>query len=555
MRPMRRTLTLALVLTALAVFSLTLSLPGALAQSADRLRVAPGPVTVRENPSNGSPKVMSLKSGQRVRIDYEADGWVAVFPPDQKNRAESSALGYVRLSDLRLAGPLDLKRDPSGKDEPKASEKAKEKEADKEKDKDKKKSDKAKTAAERRKEAKAAKAEAERERKEAAKEAKAAKNVKEGKALKVTGGKGAVSRDEMPATPQQKATVRTASVVVEKPVDPEQRAAAKAALAEAKSEARPEAKAEAKPEAKAEAKPAPKAKPASPPPPPAPKEEDFGVIRMPDRPLAVRSARTKDSEFKKLLQPGQKVRTDFHSDGFFAVFAPEERVRDIKRAWGYGRDKYLFTEKELAERGFHTPPSPAKPEAKADDKPEAKPEPKPEPKPVGHSAPVEPRKPAPQPEHRNATAPAPVSSPVATAAAPVAAQPAPAQPMPVPSVQEKKPAPAQAEPAPAPAPTSASGDEVLGYSLLERREDPLRPLAPVMLRVRLETAQAPAQETLRRVVREIWKGERRKADEVVMEVFLQGMDSTSLAYAVARFGPDGKIRELYWRDSLVPRKR
>ncbi len=547
MRPMRRTLTLALVLTALAVFSLTLSLPGALAQSADRLRVAPGPVTVRENPSNGSPKVMSLKSGQRVRIDYEADGWVAVFPPDQKNRAESSALGYVRLSDLRLAGPLDLKRDPSGKDEPKAAEKAKDKEKDA--DKDKKKSDKAKTAAERRKEAKAAKAEAERERKEAAKEAKAAKNVKEGKALKVAGGKGAVSRDEMPATPQQKATVRTASVVVEKPVDPEQRAAAKAALAEAKSEARPEAKPEARPEAKAEAKPAPKAKPASPPPPPpVPKEEDFGVIRMPDRPLAVRSARTKDSEFKKLLQPGQKVRTDFHSDGFFAVFAPEERVRDIKRAWGYGRDKYLFTEKELAERGFHTPPSPAKPEAKPEDKPEPKPETKPEPKPepkpeikpVGHSAPVEPRKPAPQPEHKNATAPAPV-----------AAQPAPAQPMPVPSVQEKKPAPAQAEPAPAP----VGGDEVLGYSLLERREDPLRPLAPVMLRVRLETAQAPSQETLRRVVREIWKGERRKADEVVMEVYLQGMDSTSLAYAVARFGPDGKIRELYWRDSLVPRKR
>lgn len=531
---MRRTLIFALLLTVLAVFSLTLPLPGALAQAADRLRVAPGPVAVRENPSNGSPKVMSLKSGQRVRIDYEADGWVAVFPPEQKNRAESSALGYVRLSDLRLAGPLDLKRDPAGKDAPKAAEqeKSRAKEKDADKDKDRKKSDKAKTAAERRKEAKAAKEEAkaaERERKEAA------RNVKEGKALKVAGGKGAVSRDEMPATPQQKATVRTASVVVEKPVDPEQRAAAKAALAEAK----PEAKAGAKPDAKAEAKPVA-------PPPPAPKEEDFGVIRMPDRPLAVRSARTKDSEFKKLLHPGQKVRTDFHSDGFFAVFAPEERVRDIKRAWGYGRDKYLFTEKELAERGFHTPPDQAKPEAPAETKSEPKPE-KPEAKPAALAVPVEPRKPAPQPEHRNATAPAP-AAPVAPAAAPVAAPPAPAQP-----VQEKRPvtAPAQAEPASAP----AGGDDVLGYSLLERREDPLRPLAPVVLRVRLDTAQAPAPETLRRVVREIWKAERRKADEVVMEVFLTGMDSTSLAYAVARFGSDGKIRELYWRDSLAPRKR
>lgn len=528
--PMRRILPFALLLAALAAFSIST----ALAQAGDRLRVAPGTVAVRENPSNGSPKVMSLKPGQRVRIDYEADGWVAVFPPEQKNRAESAALGYVRLSDLRLAGPLDLKRDPNGapvKDEAKASEKNR--------DADKKKSDKGKTAAERRKEAKAA---AERERKEAAKEAKAAKNVKEGKALKVAGGKGALARDEMPTTPQQKATVRTASVVVEKPVDPEQRAAVKAALAEAKAEAKGEARQD-------------KPKPA-----PAPKEEDFGVIRMPDRPLAVRAARTKDSEFKKLLQPGQKVRTDFHSDGFFAVFAPEERVRDIKRAWGYGRDKYLFTEKELAQRGFYSPPGQpkpeskpeikpeSKPETKPESKPEAKPEAKPEPKaearPAAPAAPVEPKKPAPQPEHRNATAPAAPAA--ATVPVPPAAQPV-AQA--APQAPERKPAPVQAEPAP------ATADEVLGYSLLERREDPLRPLAPVQLRVRLETAHAPSQETLRRVVREIWKGERRKADEVVMEVYLLGMDSTSLAYAVARFGPDGKIRELYWRESLAPRKR
>lgn len=545
----RRVLTLFVLLAVLAACLA----PAILAQGADRMRVAPGPVAVRENPSVGSPKVMSLKAGQRVRVDYEADGWVAVFPPEQKNRAESSALGYVRLGDLRLAGPLDLRRDGAAPEKDKGEAKAAAP-AEKEKEKDKRKADKPKTAAEKKREAKEAKAALEKARKDA-------------KALK-TAPKGALTRDELLATPQQKATVRTSSVVVEKAVDKAPEAAPKAAdskLADAKpvDAKSTEAAAKLADQKAAEAKspePAPRSAPKPAPPKPAPpKEEDFGVIRVPDRPLAVRAARNKDSEFKKLLQPGQRVRTDMQADGFYAVFAPEERVRDIKRAWGYGRDKYLLTEKEFAARGAAYPPTtaPAAPAAAPVGVPADKPA-------QPAAAPSATAAQAPQPEIKPETRPeAKAPAPEPRKFTPPRAEPAPAvEPAPKPASQafpEHKPAqpaqPVQMVAAPGNGAPASAGEEVVGYALMERREDPLRPLAPVLVRVRLDTASAPAQETLRRVVREIWKAERRKADEVVMEVYLTGMDSASLAYAVARFGPDGRIRELHWRDSLVPKKR
>lgn len=245
-----------------------------------------------------------------------------------------------------------------------------------------------------------------------------------------------------------------------------------------KPEAEPAAKPEAKSEAKAEARPEESAKPAKPTKPmkpmmPTKPAAEFGELRVADRRLMVRAAPDKDSAFRRLLQPGQKVRVDFHTDGWYAVFDPAERIRELPRAWGYGRDKYLVPEAE-----YSGPP--------------------------------------PEPEAAKAEPSRPGSRP----------------------------------------------DDAVGYAVLERKDDtrkaaarkdgkrpPAQPAAT--LRVRLDLAQPPAQDTLRKIVREIWKAERRKNEDLRLEVLLQGMDAHGLAYAVARFHEDGRVREFWWREVVL----
>lgn len=251
---------------------------------------------------------------------------------------------------------------------------------------------------------------------------------------------------------------------------------------------RPDAVAEAKPAAAATAKKPEKSpekaaekaseKPAKPeaqakPEAPAKPAAEFGEIRVADRMLMVRAARDKDSAFRRLLRPGQKVRVDFQADGWYAVFDPAERVRELSRAWGYGRDKYL-----VPEAAYAAPPA--------------------------------------EPESSRA-------------------------------------APAKAEHKP---------DEAVGYAVIERKDDIRKDAAAkagkrvaaqtaATLRVRLDLAQPPAQDTLRKVMREIWKAERRKNEDLRLEVLLQGMDAHGLAYAVARFHEDGRVREFWWREVVL----
>ncbi len=207
--------------------------------------------------------------------------------------------------------------------------------------------------------------------------------------------------------------------------------------------------------------------------------QSFGEIRVADRQMAVRAGRDKDSDFLRLLNAGQRVRVDMQADGWFAVFAPDETVRDLSRAWGYGRDKYLVPEKAYA----------------------------------GH-------------------------------------------PLPEPAEAPAKEAPAKSgqKPGAAAAATAAGGDAV-SYSVLARQVDRLRPLAPVVLRVRLDMPAPPAAEILRKVVREIWKAERRKNEDLQVEVLLPGMDQNGLAFAVARFYEDGRLKEFWWREVLLRTKR
>jgi len=191
----------------------------------------------------------------------------------------------------------------------------------------------------------------------------------------------------------------------------------------------------------------------------APAAKPSAEIRVADRQLAVRAARDKDSEFKRLLRPGQRVRVDHQQDGWFAVFDPAEKSRDLAKAWGYGRDKYLVPEAEYA-------PPPAE-----------------------------------------GTDPVHKSKPGET--------------------------------------------EAVGYAVLERKAASRKAGGAVTLRVRLDQSRPPAADALRKIVREIWKAERKKNEDLQLEVLLTGMDAHALAYAVARFHDDGRIREFWWREVVL----
>lgn len=215
----------------------------------------------------------------------------------------------------------------------------------------------------------------------------------------------------------------------------------------------------------------------------------FGELRVADRALSVRAQRDKESEFKRLLQPGQRVRVDFLEDGWFAVFDPEEKTRDLARAWGYSRDKYLVPEGSYVG---------VPPEAVSN-------------VPAGRPAPA-----------------------VPAASAPAAAAHA-----------------AQAQTASALAKgqkAKAEGD--VGYAVLTRKEDRKKP-PTVTLRVRLDLARPPAPEALRKIAREIWKAERKKDENLQLELLLNGMDAGGLAYAMARFHEDGRLREFWWREVVL----
>lgn len=333
-----------------------------------RVYTVGGKVPVRENPSEGALTVRVLNPGQKVRVDFEEDGWAAVFDPAEKVRSEVRASGYVRLAELRSGARAEPGQRP--------------------------------------------------EKSEAS------------------------AKPEASVKPEG-----STKIEVSKKTD-------KATKAEASDKGR---KKEFKKPQQA---------------------QEFGEIRVPDRKLVVRAKRDKDSDFVRLLRPGQRVRVDFQEDGWFAVFDPAEKARDLSRAWGYGRDKYLIPEKD-------------------------------------YKGEIEP-----------AAAPA---APTTRETRDVSAKPTPKR--------------------------EAGDDEAVGYSVLERHVDHLRPLAPVVLRVRLEVQAPPQPEALRKVMREIWKAERRKSEDLTLEVLLPGMDKNGLAYGVARFHDDGRIREFWWRDVVLRNKR
>ena len=479
-----------------------------------RLRAATGSVAVRENPDNNAVKVRVLKAGQVVRVDYESDGWVAIFDPAEKKRSESSAWGYVHMDQLRLAGPLDL---PRGGNAPAAS------------------------AALARIEV--AKGQGEQEKNTAEdsprpdEKAKATKSVVAHK----EDGKTAVKAEDKPKPDAKKEAKSEAKAKPEKKSKQENtQAAAKGKAGKASTAEKDATKDKVKPEAK-----------------------PFGEIRVADRDLAIRAKPDKDSEFVTLLRPGQRVRVDFHERGYFAVFDVAEKVRDVSRARGFSRDKYLVPEKDApAESQPVSTTSSSRQDAAEEPKGKSQ----------GKSSEKQPDKHASKQAEKPITKSAERTADLGTERTdgkPGSKASENAKDKPKDKAPAVKPSPATPTivpaPAPLPMPTPAppravakqveqESTEAIAYSLMERRADPLRPYSAPLVRVRLEVSAPPTGDALRAVVQEIAKAERHKGEELQLEVYLQGAEPTSLAFAVARFAQDGRMRDFLWRESLLRNK-
>lgn len=74
----------------------------ALAQDWGEIREASVNLNVRSKRGADGEHVLTLAKGQRVKVDFLKDGWVAVFDLKAKTREESKAHGYANVKYLKL---------------------------------------------------------------------------------------------------------------------------------------------------------------------------------------------------------------------------------------------------------------------------------------------------------------------------------------------------------------------------------------------------------------------------------------------------------------------
>lgn len=74
----------------------------AIAQQWGEIREATLNLNVREKRTPKSEHVVTLAKGQRVKVDFARDGWVAIFNLNETKRDESRAIGYANTKYLKL---------------------------------------------------------------------------------------------------------------------------------------------------------------------------------------------------------------------------------------------------------------------------------------------------------------------------------------------------------------------------------------------------------------------------------------------------------------------
>lgn len=79
----------------------------AIAQTWGVIRYADGKINIRASRSTNSKVVGQLSKGQKIRADFLSENWYAIFDPNEVNRNEQRALGYVYAPLLKPIPPKD----------------------------------------------------------------------------------------------------------------------------------------------------------------------------------------------------------------------------------------------------------------------------------------------------------------------------------------------------------------------------------------------------------------------------------------------------------------
>jgi len=98
------------IYSVLAVLLCVLFVPS-MAQAVDwgEIREATLNLNVREKRTPKSEHMVTLTKGQRVKVDFPKDGWVAVFNLNESVREERRAIGYANLRYLKLVKGNEVK--------------------------------------------------------------------------------------------------------------------------------------------------------------------------------------------------------------------------------------------------------------------------------------------------------------------------------------------------------------------------------------------------------------------------------------------------------------
>ncbi|MGL1863896.1 MAG: SH3 domain-containing protein [Pseudodesulfovibrio sp.] len=231
----------------------------------------------------------------------------------------------------------------------------------------------------------------------------------------------------------------------------------------------------------------------------------WGKVVTIQRKINLRQGRTTGSKYMRTLKPGEKVRVDFLKNGWYAVFFANEPVRNENRAVGYALQSLLESEEKAAPVAVSTSTS----------------------QPIPVVVPV-----------KKATSPAPQPKAQPKAQASAASMGGTKKTM----VIDKS----KFEKAKRPDPTPNKSVHGYQYRLLEKAETKKFGETWITLKVFLATTQLPGSKALRDFTTTLWKENKHANRKLAVLVYLPGMDTEDLAYAVVQFD-DAEMLELWVR--------
>ncbi len=254
----------------------------------------------------------------------------------------------------------------------------------------------------------------------------------------------------------------------------------------------------------------------------------WGEIRRSEKRFALKRTRSRNSGRTVVIEPGTGFKTAFLKNGWYAVFKEDETIRDEKRAIGYVSIETL----ESPEEEVLVPkkaPLPMIVEKERIDDLDAEGQP-----PAVAALP-------------------PVVEPSPAAPAPALKEPAVEVPAaPVKTEPEKKMPPAvdysQAEDSMSPkADTIKHGYK---YKIVEKTDALDGNVKQLLLRIFLDVDVLPEESDLKDFATTIWKTERQSGKEMLMDIYLPGMNMRGLSYIFARFNDQGLL-EFWTRDTVL----